>query len=78
MLRGKISGSGSLSASLSESSKVGGSLSTPDARTTDYEALRNLPKINDVELRGNKQLDELGLQEVSNIEIDNLFKSIFK
>lgn len=78
MLRGKISGSGSLSASLSESSKVGGSLSMPDARTTDYEALRNLPKINDVELRGNKQLDELGLQEVSNIEIDNLFKSIFK
>ena len=50
----------------------------PDARTTDYEALRNLPKINDVELRGNKQLDELGLQEVSNIEIDNLFKSIFR
>lgn len=78
MLRGKISGSGSLSASLSESSKVGGSLSMPNARTTDYEALRNLPKINDVELRGNKQLDELGLQEVSNIEIDNLFKSIFK
>lgn len=78
MLRGKISGSGGLSASLSESSKVGGSLSMPDARTTDYEALRNLPKINDVELRGNKQLDELGLQEVSNIEIDNLFKSIFK
>ena len=78
MLRGKISGSGSLSASLSESSKVDGSLSMPDARITDYEALRNLPKINDVELRGNKQLDELGLQEVSNIEIDNLFKSIFR
>ena len=76
MLRRKISES--LSASLSASSKVGGSLSMPDARTTDYEALRNLPKINDVELRGNKQLDELGLQEVSNIEIDNLFKSIFK
>lgn len=78
MLRGKISGSGSLSASLSESSKVDGSLSTSDARTADYEALRNLPKINDVELRGNKWLDDLGLQEVSNIEIDNLFKSIFR
>ena len=78
MLQGKISGSGSLSASLSESYKVGGSLSMPNTRTTDYEALRNLPKINDVELKGSKQLDELGLQEVSNIEIDNLFKSIFK
>ena len=78
MLRRKISGSGSLSASLSGSSKVGGSLSMSNTRTTDYEALRNLPKINDVELRGNKQLDELGLQEVSNIEIDNLFKSIFR
>ena len=78
MLQGKISGSGSLFASLSEGAKVGGSLSMPNARTTDYEALRNLPKINDVELKGCKQLDELGLQEVSNIEIDNLFKSIFK
>ena len=78
MLQGKISGSGSLFASLSEDAKVGGSLSMPNTRTADYEALRNLPKINDVELRGNKQLDELGLQEVSNIEIDNLFKSIFK
>ena len=70
MLQGKISGNKSLSASLS--------LSIQDAGTTDYEALRNLPKINDVELKGSKQLDELGLQEVSNIDIDNLFKSIFK
>lgn len=78
MLQGKISGSGSLSASLSGGTKISGSLSMPDARTTDYEALRNLPKINSVELKGNKQFEELGLQEVSNIEIDNLFRTIFR
>ena len=78
MLQGKISGSGSLSASLSEGDKVSGSLSMPSARAADYETLRNLPKVNDVELRGNKQIDELGLQEASNIEIDNLFRLIFR
>lgn len=78
MLQGKISGSGNLSASLSASSKVGGSLSMPDARTTDYEALRNLPKINDVEVKGNRKFEELGLQEMTNIEIDEMFRAIFK
>lgn len=38
--------------------------------TTDYEALENLPEINDVELKGNKSLSDLGIasaQSVSNI-----------
>jgi hypothetical protein len=78
MLQRKISGSGSLSTSLSGGAKISGSLSMPDAKTMDYEALRNLPKINSVELKGNKQFEELGLQEVSNIEIDNLFRTIFR
>ena len=47
----------------------------------DYEILSNKPQINDVELIGNKTLDELGIQEegnypdtrVTNLEIDNLF-----
>lgn len=30
--------------------------------TTDYEQLSNLPKINSVELKGNKSLDELSIQ----------------
>lgn len=50
--------------------------------TTNYERLSNKPKINSVELIGDKTGDELNLQEkgdyantrVTNIEIDNLFR----
>lgn len=31
--------------------------------TSDYEQLENLPKVNDVELKGNKTLEELGIQK---------------
>ena len=36
--------------------------------TKDYEQLNNLPKINDVELKGNKSLSDLG---ISNVTINN-------
>lgn len=45
---------------------------------SDYEKMYNLPSIENVTLKGNKTLDEFGLDEVSNIEIDNMFKNIFK
>ena len=32
--------------------------------TKDYEKLENLPSINDVELKGNKSLEELGITDV--------------
>lgn len=34
--------------------------------TMDYEALNNLPSINDIQLVGNKSLKELGIQEFGN------------
>lgn len=76
-LSGKLNGSGGLSASLSGNFSVGGALTLPSAKAANYEKLKNLPKINDVELIGNKDFDELGMSEVTNIEIDNLFKQIF-
>lgn len=47
----------------------------------NYNDLYNKPQINEVELKGNKSLDDLGIQEkgeyantrVTNLEIDNLF-----
>ena len=50
--------------------------------TSNYELLSNKPRINSVELVGNKTSDELNLQKkgnyantpVTNIEIDNLFR----
>lgn len=49
--------------------------------SNNYNDLYNKPQINEVELKGNKSLDELGIQKkgsyankrVTNIEIDNLF-----
>lgn len=45
--------------------------------TNDYEKLLNLPSIESVQLKGNKSFEDLGLTECSNLDIDNLFKSIF-
>ena len=57
------------------------SLSQITQATKDYAELENKPKINDIELNGNKSLDNLGIQHkgnyantrVTNLEIDNLF-----
>lgn len=55
-----------------------GVLSVPTAaRTMDYENLSNLPKLNDVEIKGNKTFDDFGMSEASNIDIDELFNQIF-
>lgn len=38
----------------------------------DYEELENKPKINSVELTGNRQLDEIGINKITNAEIIKL------
>ncbi len=38
----------------------------------DYNALENKPEINSVELVGNKTLPEIGVNSISNIELQNL------
>lgn len=35
----------------------------------DYEQLKNKPKINEVELEGNKSFEELGITPLTNMEI---------
>lgn len=46
--------------------------------TTDYEKLNNIPKINTVELKGDKTAKELKLQEemraLTNLEIEEILK----
>lgn len=39
---------------------------------TDYEKLSNKPKINSVELLGDKSFENLGLNAITNIELENL------
>ena len=42
--------------------------------STDYEKIKNKPQINNVELIGNKNFKELGMESLSNMEIENLLK----
>ena len=42
--------------------------------TKDYEELENKPKTNSVELIGNRQLDEIGINKITNAEIINLLE----
>ena len=40
----------------------------------NYERLANKPKINAIELTGNKTFEELGLEECLNQDIEDMFK----
>ena len=39
---------------------------------TDYEALDNLPRINGVELKGDKSFESLGREKITNLEIKDI------
>ncbi|NLJ18371.1 hypothetical protein [Globicatella sulfidifaciens] len=39
----------------------------------DYEKLINKPKINEVELKGDKSFEELGMKPLTNTEIAKMF-----
>lgn len=45
-----------------------------DSGSSDYNSLVNQPKINEVKLIGNRSLEELGLNSISNIELEELLK----
>nr|DAS75793.1 MAG TPA: hypothetical protein [Caudoviricetes sp.] len=45
-----------------------------DSGSSDYNSLVNQPKINEVKLIGNRSLEELGLNTISNIELEELLK----
>lgn len=42
--------------------------------TKDYEELENKPKLNSVELIGDRQLSEVGIDKITNAEIFNLLE----
>ena len=45
-----------------------------DSGASDYNSLVNQPKINEVKLLGNRSLEELGLNSITNIELEELLK----
>ena len=42
--------------------------------TLNYEELHSKPKINGVTLEGNKSSEEIGIEEISNFELEELLK----
>lgn len=48
---------------------VDGDYVLPEGYTLDYPQLKNKPSINDVELVGNITLEDLGLREISDLEL---------
>lgn len=44
----------------------------------DYEKLKNKPRINDVELIGNKTTADIGIGAMTNTEISKIVESVFK
>lgn len=56
-------------------SNIDGNVSIPtNVGTSDYNKLKNLPSVENIELRGNKTFAELGLEEVTNQDILDMFK----
>lgn len=45
-----------------------------DTPASDYNNLINQPKINKVKLVGDKSLEELGLNAITNLELEELLK----
>lgn len=51
-------------------------LALSGAFNKNYRDLSNKPQINGIELVGNKQFKDLGISEISNVELDNIFKDL--
>lgn len=73
ILVGTINNVQSLSGEVNNSSNAqpGGS-----GGTTNYEYLLNKPKINSVELVNNKTFKDLGINEITNTELEEIFKDL--
>ena len=46
---------------------------TNGTKENDYRTLENLPQINGITLIDNKTLEEIGIETITNIEIENIF-----
>ena len=61
---------------------VNGTIVTPNLKgggsggTTNYNSLDNKPKINNVELSGNKSSEDLGIEEIKTIKVNNVAQTI--
>ena len=77
-ITGSISAPASMRGSLSRNGTLGGNISLPDGGEKNYERLSNKPHINGVELIGDKSIEALGVETLTNMEIKTIFDNVFK
>ena len=77
-LSGDISAA-TMSGSLNSSSDMSGSLNMAErVYENDYEKLHNKPKINGVELVGNQSFDDLGMSELTALDVFNILNKVWE
>lgn len=78
LVRAELSAEEKIKAKLSTTNQLKAELYMPEViNSNDYEKLVNKPKINDVEVVGNKTIEQYGVKTMSNIEIKEMFDRIF-
>ena len=77
-LSGNISAA-SMSGSLNAETGTSRSLNMAErAYENDYEQLHNKPKINGVELVGNQSFDDLGMSELTALDVFNILNKVWE
>ena len=85
-MQGQIE-TGSIVGTLTNNSNISGNINNPNDLTgllnpitpqavKDYNKLTNKPQINEIELKDNKNLEDLNVNKLTNIEIENIINSI--
>jgi len=75
-LEGNIINNNIINGEIKTNSLVGNILASGGSGTRDYNVLYNKPQINEVELRGNKSLEDLEVLRLTNTDIEDLINSI--
>ncbi len=66
-----------LNGTINNNSSLSGTLNPITVQQVrDYNKLNNKPKINEIELKNNKSLEDLNVTKLTNIEIENIINSI--
>lgn len=56
--------------------ELSGSIATTSDGTRNYDYLYNKPQINSVELVKNKSFEDLGMNEITNTELNEMFRDL--
>ena len=68
-----------MSGSLNADTGMSGSLNMAErVYENDYEKLHNKPKINGVELVGNQSFDDLGMSELTALDVFNILNKVWE